>query len=47
MSAWKKRGDTGKGGDNYGCLPKYNYGTGAGWRTKKQGRIQWGIKRKK
>jgi hypothetical protein len=29
------------------CLPKYNYSNGAGWRTKKPGKIYWGIKRKK
>lgn len=29
------------------CLPRFNYSNGAGWRTKKEGRIKWGVKHKR
>lgn len=53
--AWKKNKGMGEiEGDNYGCLRKYNYGSGAGWKTQgkynhKDGRrrLDFNIKSKK
>ena len=47
----RERADT---ADNHGCLPKYNYSNGAGWKTSKKSKIgklpadhAFGIKHKK
>lgn len=50
MGAWKKRGTNLEvGDDNYGCLRKFNYSNGAGWKTSKkwEKKISFAGKRKK
>lgn len=46
--AWKKSKPIAEiEGGNSGCLRKFNYSNGAGWRTKNKGKITWGIKEKR
>lgn len=57
--AWSKNSRVGRGGveiqgDNSGCLRRYNYATGAGWKSNKKAKISgkpsseaFNIKRKK